>query len=219
MDEGWTRWILEHFGWRYVSALNADIRAGRLRERFDVIVFADMGAGVIENGHGRNSMPEEFTGGLGPEGAAALKEFLAEGGRILFFNRSGEYGVRQLGLPVRNAVAGVPQRDFYCPGSLLRVRVDAASPLALGLPQEFTVWNETSPAWEADNGAASAVLRYPAQNVLASGWLLGEQHLGGKPALLDVPAGKGRAILFGFRPQYRGQSWLTLKLFFNALAM
>ncbi len=219
MDEGWTRWILEHFGWRYVPALNADIRAGRLRERFDVIVFADMGAGVIENGHGRNSMPEEFTGGLGPEGAAALKEFLAEGGRILFFNRSGEYAVRQLGLPVRNSVAGVPQRDFYCPGSLLRVRVDAPSPLALGLPPEFTVWNETSPAWEADNGAASAVLRYPAQNVLASGWLLGEQHLAGKPALLDVPAGRGRAILFGFRPQYRGQSWLTLKLFFNALAM
>lgn len=219
MDEGWTRWILEHFGWRYSSAGNADIRAGSLKERFDVIVFADMGAGVIENGHSRGSMPEEFAGGLGAEGAAALKEFLAAGGRLVFFNRSGEYAVRHLGVAARNAIAGVPSREFYCPGSLLNVRVDAASPLALGLPPEFTLWNEVSPVWESENGAAAAVLRYAGQDVLASGWLLGEKHLAGKPALLDVPAGQGRVLLFGFRPQYRGQSWLTLKLLFNALAM
>lgn len=219
MDEGWTRWILEHFGWRYTSAGNADIRAGQLRERFDVIVFADMSSGVIENGHGRGSMPEEFTGGLGAEGAAALKEFLAAGGRLIFFNRSGEYAVRHLGVEARNAVAGVSSREFYCPGSLLNVRLDPASPLAPGLPLEFTLWNETSPVWESRNGSATAAVRYAPQSVLASGWLLGEEHLAGKPALLDIPSGKGRVILFGFRPQYRGQSWLTLKLFFNALVM
>jgi len=219
MDEGWTRWILEHFGWQYVSVWNADIRAGGLRERFDVIVFADMSANVIENGHGRDEMPEEFTGGLGPEGAAALKEFLAAGGRILFFNRSGQYAVRQLGVDARNAVADVPPRDFYCPGSLLNVRAENGSPLTLGLPEEFTIWNEASPVWETAHGGARAVLRYASSGVLASGWLLGEKHLAGKPALLDIPVGQGRVVLFGFRPQYRGQSWLTLKLFFNALVM
>ena len=219
MDEGWTRWILEHFGWRYTSAGNADIRAGQLRERFDVIVFADMSAGVIENGHSRGSMPEEFTGGLGAEGAAALKEFVAAGGRLVFFNRSGEYAVRNLGIEARNAVAGISSREFYCPGSLLNVRLDPASPLAPGLPPEFTLWNETSPVWESRNGSANAAVRYAPQGVLASGWLLGEEHLAGKPALLDIPAGKGRVLLFGFRPQYRGQSWLTLKMFFNALVM
>jgi hypothetical protein len=219
MDEGWTRWILEHFGWRYTSAGNSDLRAGRLRERFDVIVFADMSADVIENGHPSGSMPTEFTGGLGEEGAAALREFLAAGGRLVFFNRAGEYAVKHLGVDTRNAVAGVPSREFYCPGSLLRVRIDAASPLALGLPPEFTVWNEASPVWESANAGSKSVLRYAEQNVLASGWLLGEKHLAGKPALLEVRDGEGRVVLFGFRPQYRGQSWLTLKLFFNALVM
>jgi len=219
MDEGWTRWILEHCGWRYTSAGNTDIRAGRLRERFDVIVFADMSANAIENGHSRGSMPEEFTGGLGPEGAAALKEFLAAGGRLVFFNHSGEYAARQLGIDARNAVSGVSSREFYCPGSLLNVRLEASSPLARGLPPEFTIWNETSPVWESQNGAAAAVLRYAPQNVLASGWLLGEAHLAGKPALLEISAGAGRVVLFGFRPQYRAQSWLTLKLFFNALVL
>ncbi|MEJ5367670.1 MAG: M14 metallopeptidase family protein [Bryobacteraceae bacterium] len=219
MDEGWTRWILEHFGWRYTSLLNSDIRAGNLRSRFDVIVFADISASVLENGHARNSMPEEFTGGLGTEGAAALREFLAAGGKLLFFNRSGEYAARHLGIPVRNALAGVPPRDFYCPGSLLNVRVDSPSPLTLGLPASFTLWNETSPLWEPQENGAAAVLRYAPSGVLASGWLLGESHIAGKPALLDVPSGQGRVVLFGFRPQYRGQSWLTLKLLFNALVM
>lgn len=219
MDEGWTRWILEHFGWQYVSATNADIRAGRLRERFDVIVIADMGANTIDAGHAPDSMPEEFTGGLGEEGAAALREFLAAGGRILFFNRSGQYAVRHLGVRARNTVADVPAREFYCPGSLLNVRVDQPGALTLGLPSEFTIWNETSPVWEPENNGAAAVLRYAGSGVLASGWLLGEKHIAGKPALLDVPVGQGRAILFGFRPQYRGQSWLTLKLLFNALVL
>lgn len=219
MDEGWTRWVLEHFGWRYTSLSNGDIRAGGLRARFDVIVFADMSAKAIENGHARGSMPEEFTGGLGAEGAAALREFLSRGGRLLFFNRSGEYAARHLGIPVRNSLAGIPARDFYCPGSLLNVRVETASPLVLGLPSVFTLWNEASPVWEAQDNGAAAVLRYAPSGVLASGWLLGESHLAGKAALLDVPAGPGRVVLFGFRPQYRGQSWLTLKLLFNALAM
>lgn len=219
MDEGWTRWVLEHFGWRYASLSNGGIRGGGLRARFDVIVFADMGANTIENGHARGSMPEEFTGGLGPEGAAALREFLSGGGRLLFFNRSGEYAARHLGIPVRNSLAGVPAREFYCPGSLLNVRVETASPLVLGLPAAFTLWNEASPVWAPQDNGAAAVLRYAPSGVLASGWLLGESHLAGKPALLDVPAGQGRVVLFGFRPQYRGQSWLTLKLLFNALAM
>lgn len=219
IDEGWTRWILEHFGWQYVSLTNADIRAGRLRERFDAIVFADMSANTIDSGHSPDSMPAEFTGGLGEQGASALREFLAAGGRLLFFNRSGQYAVRHLGVRARNIVADVPAREFYCPGSLLKVRADSGSPLTLGLPADFTVWNETSPVWEPEDNTALPVLRYVGEDVLASGWLLGEKHLAGRPALLDVPVGQGRVLLFGFRPQYRGQSWLTLKLFFNALVM
>ena len=87
------------------------------------------------------------------------------------------------------------------------------SPLGYGLPSEFAVWMEGAAAWSADDG----VLRYPESQILASGWLLGERYLANKSALLDIPSGKGRVILFGFRPQYRAQSYLTFKLLFNAL--
>jgi len=219
MDEGWTRWLVEQFGWEYTSATNADIRGGGLREKYDVLVFADQSATAIQNGYRQGAMPEEYTGGLGKEGAEALKQFAEAGGRLVFFNDAGEYAVEQLGLKVKNALKGVTNRDFYCPGSLLNVKLEAGSPLGLGLPAEFTVWNEGSPVWEPEDGAGKAVARYSAAPVLASGWLLGEKYLTGKPALLDVAVGQGRVVLFGMRPQYRAQSWLTLKLFFNSLVM
>lgn len=220
MDEGWTRWILEQSGWAYESLGVAAIRSGALRERFDAIVFPDQSAAVIHEGYRQGAMPPEYIGGLGAEGATALRAFAEAGGTLIFLNGSGRYAAQHLRLPVKDLLAGVSNRDFYCPGSLLRVRADAASPLLLGLPREFTIWMEASPVWElASPQAGAAVLRYSAAPVLESGWLLGEQHIAGKPALLDVPLGKGRAVLFGMRPQYRGQSYLTLKLLFNALLL
>jgi hypothetical protein len=215
MDEGWTRWVLEQFGFAYTSLGNGDIQRGGLRRSFDTIVFADQRATSIADGHRAGSMPEQYCGGLGEKGAEALKEFLAAGGTLVFFNDATEYAIKQLGLPVKNALEESARREFYCPGSLLRVKLKAGHPLTLGLPAEIAVWMGGSPAWDTDD--QMCVARYPQSEILASGWLLGEQHLAGHAALVEVPSGAGRAILFGMRPQYRGQSYQTFKLFFNAL--
>ncbi|MGC4049289.1 MAG: hypothetical protein QM757_07210 [Paludibaculum sp.] len=218
MDEGWTRWLVEQFGWEYSSVSNSEIRGGKLNDRYDVILFADQSAGYIQSGYRQGSMPEEYTGGLGPEGADSLKQFVENGGRLVFLNDSTDYAVEQLGVKAKNALKGVSNRDFYCPGSLLNVKLEPGSPLGLGLPPEFTIWNEQSPVWEPEEASGKAVVKYSSAPVLASGWLLGEKYLAGKPALLDVAQGKGHIFLFGMRPQYRAQSWLTLKLLFNAMA-
>ena len=213
MDEGWTRWLLEQFGFAYTSLYDKDVQSDSLRGRFDVIVFADQSASAIAEGHRKGSMPEEFTGGLGPKGAEALQKFLDDGGRIVFLNHSTEYASRFPGVKAKNVLDGVSSREFYCPGSLLNVTLDRRSPLAHGLPEAITIWSERSPAWSAEG----AVARYRDSGVLASGWLLGEKYLTGQAALLDLPVGHGRIILFGMRPQYRAQSYQTFKLLFNAL--
>ena len=143
-------------------------------------------------------------------------QFGADGGTLIFLNEAAEYAAESLGIAVTNVVRGVSNRDFYCPGSLLRVTLDAGHPLSRGLPAEIAVWGEGSPAWETP-GTMKAVARYPQSGILASGWLLGEKILAGRAALVEAPMGKGRAILFGLRPQYRGQSYRTFKLLFNAL--
>jgi hypothetical protein len=217
IDEGWTRWLLEQFGFEYASVANAEIRAGGLRRRFDVLIVPDQSDSSIENGYRAGSMPAEFCGGLGDEGAEGLRQFVTEGGTLIFLNGSAGYAVRRLGLKLNNVVRGVPASEFYSPGSLLNAVLDTRHPLALGLPREIAIWNDASPAWEIPEGApASAVAAYPASAVLASGWLLGEKFLAEKAALVDYRLGAGHVVLFGMSPQYRAQSYRTFKLLFNA---
>jgi Zinc carboxypeptidase len=216
IDEGWTRWLLEQFGFVYSSLRNADIQAGNLRARFDSLVFADELPRSIENGHAAGAMPPEFTGGIGPKGAEALTDFAKAGGTLVFLNRASQYAIEKLGVKAKDVTADLPPQDFYSPGSLLNVRLNLHDPVTRGLPEEIAIWSESSPAWEADEGS---VAKYPESSILASGWLLGERHISGRTALLDVKSGSGRIVLFGMRPQYRAQSYLTFKLFFNALTM
>ena len=215
MDEGWTRWLIEQFGFRYQNVTNPEIIAGSLRREFDVLVFPDQGASTMENGHRKDSMPREYTGGLNSRAVASLKAFLSEGGTCVFLNRSTEFALKQLGVAAKNVVADAKNTEFYSPGSLLKVKL-RRHPLTLGLPSEVAVWSQGSPAWDAPEGA-TAVGSYPDSGLLASGWLLGEEKIAKRAALLEVPFGKGRVILFGMRPQYRAQSYQTFKLFFNAL--
>lgn len=217
MDEGWTRWLLEEFGFKYESVTNPRITAGNLRREFDVLVFPDQTASTIRNGYRKGSMPPELTGGLNNRSAAALKAFVAEGGTLVFLNKSTGYAIEQLGVQADNVVDGVSSRDFYSPGTLLNVILEQG-PLTYGLPKRIAIWSRGSPAWDAGKAAGvTPVATYPQSGILASGWLLGEKHIAGRSALLDLRQGKGRVILFGMRPQYRAQSYQTFKLLFNAL--
>ena len=220
IDEGWTRWLLENFGFAYQDVLNPRIEAGNLRGSFDVIVFPDQPAGQITTGYESGSMPPEYVGGLSAKAAAHLKAFAEAGGTLVFLNRSTDYALEALHLDLKDVIAGVSNRDFYSPGSLLNVTLDTHSPLAYGLPADIAIWSEASPAWEIAAGSRDhTVARYPNDRVLASGWLLGEKYLEGRSALVEVPMGKGRAVLFGFRPQYRAQSYQAFQLYFNSLVL
>lgn len=218
MDEGWTRWLFDTFGFVYTNLHNADLEAVDLRRSYDVIVFPDQRSAEIAGGFASGSMPPEFTGGVGEKACVALRHFAESGGVLIFLNRSSQFAAEHLGLKVVNVVHDLPDREFYSPGSLLNVTLDAADPLHYGLPGSLPIWNEQSPAWEIPTGDSyHVVAKYTPDGVLASGWLLGEPHIQGKAAVLRIEVGKGQIVLFGMRPQYRAQSHLTFKLFFNSL--
>jgi len=219
MDEGWTRWMFDVNKIRYQSIVDRDVRAGGLTARFDVIIIPDQGAAQLAHGLG-NNYPDSLRGGLGPAGAGALREFAENGGTILFFNEASDYGIEALGLPVKNILAGVRSTEFYAPGSLLGVEVDRTHPIAAGFSAPVpAIWFEDSPTFEVtDPARVTVVARYPAAgNPLLSGWLNGGERLNGKAALVDVTVGKGHAVLYGFRPQYRGQTMGTQPLIWGAI--
>jgi hypothetical protein len=234
-DEGWTRWIFDSRKMPYGVLGDKELRAGitvykpsaGVTVKYYTIVIPDQPARTILEGYRAGSMPPELTGGLGEQGVNALRYFVETGGTIVFLNRASNFAIEQFKLPLRNVVAGLPRTDFYVPGSILRVEVDQTHPLALGMPKETIAWAEDSPVFEVTNDPNASV---PASNVhviasypvdkdpLLSGWLLGGDLIKGKAALVEVKMGKGRVILFGFRPQYRAQSRATYPLFFNALS-
>jgi hypothetical protein len=214
MDEGWTRWTFDQFGFRYTELTNPEIAKGELKQRFDVIVFPDQSETELNRGYAPDALPAEFTGGLNPAAVTALQAFAQSGGNLVFFNKSSRWAIDKLGLPVTNALSGVSNTQYYSPGSLLRVTLDTHSPLTLGLPRQISIWSEQSPAF---NATENSVAQFADHDVLASGWLLGAPLLAGKSAIVDARVGEGHVVLFGMRPQYRAQSYQAYKLLFNAL--
>jgi hypothetical protein len=221
---------------------NSEIRNGV--GHVPVIIFPDQPPNQILNGYAKGSMPDEYVGGIGKEGVENLKKFVEAGGTLVFLNRASDFAIEQFGLPIKDVTQGLARKDFYIPGSILRTELDTTSPIAKGMPAESIAWFESGPAFEVSPSAVSTgfsrpnaeqgppkggtqnapavhiIARYPSDpsKILLSGWALGAEKIAGKAALVEVTYGKGKIILFGFRPQYRGQSLATFPLFFNAIS-
>ena len=224
MDEGWTRWILDQYRIRHSPLTDSDARAGNLRAKYDCIIFPAQSSSQIANGLSQDRYPAEISGGLGESGIDALIKFIELGGTIITLNEASQFAIGKLGVPVKNVLEGVSTRDFYCPGSILKIKFDTGSPLTRGAPtlestsDQSVAWFEAGPAFETTGGDARIIARFAdAKDLLLSGWLLGAEKIANKGAIVEAKRGKGRVVMFAFRPQYRGQSIATLPFLFNAM--
>jgi hypothetical protein len=218
IDEGWTRWLLEQYEFPFKTVRDAEMRAGNLRAAFDVIVLPAIPAQRLIDGNRSGSLPEEYVGGLGQPGVAALKAFVQAGGTLVCLDSSAQLAIDALALPVKNIVAGLPSEQFFCPGSIVRLEVDTFQPLGFGMLADNAAFFSFSSAYDVTPGPDLRVIaRYGEQSVLMSGWLEGDQLIAGKAAVVEATSGQGRAVLIGFRAQHRGQSMATFRLLFNAI--
>jgi len=222
IDEGWTRWLLEKYEFPFSSLLNADIRSGGLREKWDVILLpGDRDSRSLIEGNKRLSTPAEYRGGLANEGQGALKQFVADGGTLVVWGKAVQFARETFDLPLQDALEGLAPGEFSAPGSFLRIHVDNSQPLAFGMQSDaIAVFNndgalEFSP--EAPDPDLAVVVSYPMADLLASGWLRGEQRLAGHVAAARFSYKQGSIVLIGFRPQFRAQPDNTFKLLFNAI--
>jgi zinc carboxypeptidase len=207
MDEGWTRWVFDVNHISFTQITEKDVAAGGLENKFDAIIVSDQPSAQLARV-------------LNTNGAAALGSFVEHGGTLLAFNEASSYAIDALKLPVKNVLAGARSTDFYAPGSIFAVELNKSHPIGAAVTAPVpAVWFEGGPAFEiTDPSAATAVATYPASgNPLLSGWLLGGEKLNGKAALVDVKRGTGHVILYGFRPQYRGQPNATFPMIWAAL--
>lgn len=226
MDEGWTRYVFDTFNAPFESLRDAGLSEGNLRTRFDAIVLpsdrtrepADSDTPAVEGGRG-----------IGDKGYVNLARFVEDGGTLICFDGSCGPLIKQWQLPLRNVLEGLRSTDFYCPGSILRINVDNSNPIARTMSKDVDAYFINSSAFEITNTPkvifdapqtpwpVRAIAHYAKDNVLRSGWLRGEDRIKDKIALAEVMMGKGRIVLFAFRPQHRGQTWGTFPFIWNAI--
>ncbi|MBL9188663.1 MAG: hypothetical protein JNK23_14370 [Opitutaceae bacterium] len=237
MPSGWTRWLFEQFEFPFDVVFAPQIDAGKLREKYDVIVFVSSAipaAGTRPPPSARpRNLPPEYESHLGritpDKSVPALKEFLQAGGSIVTIGSSTNLAYH-LGLPIQSALTergadgklrNLPDEKFYIPGSVLTARFNPADPLAWGMPEQADVFFDRSPAFRFGSEAAAAGLRrvgwFDSDKPLRSGWAWGQNHLKDAVTVATAKVGAGRLHLMGSEVAFRGQTHGTFKLLFNAL--
>jgi hypothetical protein len=120
---------------------------------------------------------------------------------------------------LRDRVAD-PTSLFYCPGALLQNEFDPENPVAWGMPASWPVFFEDDQAYRLRPGFGAdvkVVSRYPRENILASGWLLGEDYLKDQANIVSFKVGKGMVVTYGSQIDFRAQTRATWRLIFNAI--
>jgi hypothetical protein len=228
MDEGWTRFILEQYGFAPKSVDAKTVKAGNLNSAFDVIILPDLSKNAIVEGRSNlqgyyEELPPEYAGGIGKEGLQALKTFVESGGTVITLASSSELVISEFNLPVRNSLAGAKESEFNVPGSLLRVHIDTKHPVNYGMPEEIAAFVDGPIAFQTSVPTSdvqrSVIAWYPEDDndILLSGWINGAERLARKAAAVGFTRGKGKVVMFGFRVQHRAQTEGTFKMLFNAI--
>jgi hypothetical protein len=225
MDEGWSRWVLEQYGFSFVAIHPEDFKSP-LAQKIDVLIMADdarvpvEGAPAGRSGRGgaAPSIRPEYAYQLSAADLQGFEQFVRGGGTVVCLSNASAFAIQQLKLPVRNVVSGLRPEEFFLRGSIVEVTTDPSHPIMAGMPEKAAVFVDGSPVFEAQEGFKGTVLaRYQESgSPLLSGYLIGEKYLSGKSAALDVELGSGHVVLLGFRPEWRGQPFGTFRVLFNA---
>ncbi len=242
MPSGWVRWILEQYGYDYQLIYPAEINAGDLIKKYDVILFIGPGipsfnAGNATRGQQQGAtnlddIPEAYAHMVGSltatESVPALRSFAEQGGTVVTVGASTSLAYH-FQLPVSDALTEIvdgelvrlPSEKYFVPGSVLRMQVDTQHPANAGMNAQTDVMFTNSPVFRLEPLAAAAGVEalawFGTENPLRSGWAWGASYLRNGVTAFVAPVGQGKLYAFGPEITYRAQAHGTFKLLFNTL--
>lgn len=231
MESGWTRWLLEKFGFDYKVVFPPDFVKGDLELRYDVLLVP---SGAIpstpsrgeanEGARDDESVPIEFRQRMGvmtQDSIDAIKRFAQQGGRVIAIGSSALNLAKNSGIQVESGLTkpdGSPlsSTEFFVPGSVLSVKLNP-SKFTEGFGDRMDVMFDNSPAFRLASDQIEPIAVFDSAKPLRSGWAWGQEKLQGLTAIARVPLGKGDFILCGPELLFRAQPSSSMRLVFRAM--
>jgi hypothetical protein len=262
---GWLRLALDREKIPYAYIRDEDIRAGELRDKYDVILYGHASGSFKSQIHGidtkwspmsytktpefpSHGVPDssaDITGGIGWAGMASLQKYLDAGGLMITLGNGSA-------VPLDGGLVRDVQRkggSVVTPGVELKVKFTRPGhPLSYGFPEETAAFRGSLPVYEVDHeNRGWIVLQWGTRptkedredaidadkpkdakdtkepgaksggSMVVSGGAKREDELEGNPAILDLPAGKGRVIAFNFNPVYRDLNHSDYRFLWNGI--
>ena len=246
MPSGHMRWLFEQYEMPFKVVYPAELDAGNLRAKFDVLIFPESSIPAVagaaggrggRGGGGRGGVtetPAEFAAMAGNVTSATvvkLKEFVTQGGRLVAIGPSSINAAQQFGFPVTshlvertptgNSSTSLPGEKFYVPGSILEVAYDTTMLSAKGQDARGPVFYDNSPVLRLGPDAAlkgvKPIAWFDNPAPLKSGWAWGQNYLDGGVAMAEGKYGAGTVFMFGPEITFRAQPAATFKLLFNSI--
>jgi hypothetical protein len=239
-EVGWVRHALDKFEVNYDLIYKERVKQGNLRDSYDAIIIPNQGRGakglVFDReparkplaytrsdqfkSHGVYGESEDITGGMGLQGALEFQKF-AEAGGLLVTLGQASFFPPEFGL-TRKIEAGRPSPQFYAPGPIVEAEIlHPSHPIFYGYAQKtIPVRYANGPLLtvpERDR-EQQVLMRFPGSDKsVLSGLMRGAAETRNRPAIVDVPTGKGRVILFATNPCYRWQNHGEFAMLFNSI--
>ncbi len=239
MDAGWARFLFDTHGVPYSVVRPAEMAGINLPQRFDVIIFPDMGKDQLMQGTSQRGdeqlipfYPSEFVKGMGKDGWQNVLGFIQNGGKVLSWGRSVDLFIGSMEpkapqttfrFPVNNVSQNMTRLGLNIPGSLLRLDLVKDHPLTFGMPASIGVFHRANPVLQTSIPAFDmdrrVIGRFPEGDILMSGFAEKVELLEMAPAMVWLRKGKGQVVLYSFAPNFRGSTPVASKLIFNALLL
>ncbi|GAA1739318.1 hypothetical protein GCM10009809_38450 [Isoptericola hypogeus] len=219
MPGGWDMYVMDRYGVNYEVVGAQDFQSGRLTDVYDTIVLPQgISKDDIVEGLDPAEYDEEFAWayGVGERGWRKLRQFVRQGGTLLAIGDTVETADELLDLPIEPALPE-DSDEFATGGSLLNHEFDTSDMVAWGLPEQWPVWLYNTQAWTPTGAGADVVSTYPTQDVLASGYLRGEEHVAGTANVVSFDIGKGKVVTYGSEVTFRSLPRSSFTLLYNAV--
>jgi hypothetical protein len=240
MDAGWTRYIFDSYSIPYTVLRPVDLSEDNLSKNYQIIIFPNQNSELLMSGKRKRqdeyfpmNMPPDYTKGMGKKGKQNVLKFIDGGGMVVAWGQSTELftGIQEIEidkdtneefmLPINNVASGLTTNGFETIGAHVLVNAIQDHQLTFGIDESIPillnggiVFETSIPSFDTDR---RVILSFPIGDPRLSGYIKKGELLENKAAMVWVKKNKGQLILFGFNPQYRGQTSGNFKLIFNAL--